>query len=162
MTAVRRRTTIGLSLGLTMGLLSGCGFIPIPGIVSHASTALTGFSYITTGKGTMDHLVSELTGEDCVLLRGFTDDPMCQPNGTAIASAEPAAPSQASPTAPIGFVGAPAATDPAFGLPPSVAVSTVSLRKPPEAAAATSVRDIMRQHLQDFTAANGHKAGAWR
>jgi len=53
--------------------LSGC--LPLP--VSIASTAISGMSYITTGKSSTDHVISASRKEDCALTNPVFGDPVC-------------------------------------------------------------------------------------
>ena len=53
--------------------VSGC--IPLP--VSIASTAISGLSYITTGKSSTDHVISATIEEDCALANPVFGEPVC-------------------------------------------------------------------------------------
>jgi hypothetical protein len=50
-------------------LLCGCAVVAVPPAVTIASYAVDGVSYIATGKSLTDHAISEIAGEDCVLMR---------------------------------------------------------------------------------------------
>lgn len=54
-------------------LLGGC--LPIP--VTIASTAISGISYVKTGKFSTDHILSAFVEQDCVLTRPITGEAMC-------------------------------------------------------------------------------------
>lgn len=118
--------------------MSACAGVPVA--VTAGTIAVDGFSYAATGKGTADHLISGLTGEDCAMLRGFNDKPVCRPNtSTLLADAG---------TAPI-----------ATGV--MVPVSA-GMRTLPSAAQANptpqpTIASIMRGHLRAFNMANGIK-----
>ncbi|NQW10839.1 MAG: SPOR domain-containing protein [Alphaproteobacteria bacterium] len=61
-------------------LLGGC--LPLP--ISIVSTALSGISYMASGKSTSDHLLSATVEKDCALTRPIFGDPVCReigPNG---------------------------------------------------------------------------------
>lgn len=57
--------------------LSGCA--AIPPAFDYASMALTGATYISTGKGPSDHAISYVAEKDCSLLRLLVFKPMCIP-----------------------------------------------------------------------------------
>lgn len=57
--------------------LAGC--ISLPPIVNYASWAISGFTYVTTGKGPSDHAVSSIMKKDCSLLRALLMKPICIP-----------------------------------------------------------------------------------
>lgn len=54
-------------------LLGGC--LPIP--VTIASTAISGISYMKTGKFSADHVLSAFVEQDCVLSRPITGEAIC-------------------------------------------------------------------------------------
>lgn len=56
-------------------LLGGCA---LPPMVTVASLAADGMSYIATGKSVTDHAISGLTGEDCALLYVVDDGAICR------------------------------------------------------------------------------------
>jgi hypothetical protein len=58
--------------------LAGCA---LPPVITLASLAANGASYATTGKGTTDHAISAVVGEDCALIRIVRDEPFCDPDG---------------------------------------------------------------------------------
>ncbi len=66
---------------LSMLVLSGCA---LPPIVTVASLAANGVSYATTGKGTTDHAISAVAGEDCAILRAAKDEEICDPDGEVL------------------------------------------------------------------------------
>jgi hypothetical protein len=66
---------------LSMLVLSGCA---LPPIITIASLAANGVSYATTGKGTADHAISAVAGEDCALLRAARDKAICDPDGDVL------------------------------------------------------------------------------
>lgn len=55
--------------------LSGCA--SLPPVLNYASTALSGISYVVTGKGPSDHALSFATHKDCTLLRALALKPIC-------------------------------------------------------------------------------------
>jgi hypothetical protein len=55
-------------------ILGGC--LPIP--ISIASSAITGISYLTTGKSGTDHVISAAREEDCSLTNPLFGDDICQ------------------------------------------------------------------------------------
>ena len=56
-------------------VLGGCA---MPPVVTLASLAADGVSYVTTGKSVSDHGISAATSHDCALMRPvFTGKPMC-------------------------------------------------------------------------------------
>jgi len=57
--------------------LGGC--LPLP--IAIASTALSGISYVTTGKSTSDHVLSAAMEEDCALTRPVFGEPVCREVG---------------------------------------------------------------------------------
>lgn len=70
-------------------LLGGCA----ESAFTIASLAVSGVSYITTGKDVSDHALSAMVGQDCAMLRVVQDKPIChdyerEPDrGTAVALA---------------------------------------------------------------------------
>lgn len=66
---------------LSMLVLSGCA---LPPIITVASLAANGVSYATTGKGTADHAISAVAGEDCAILRAASDEAICDPDGEVL------------------------------------------------------------------------------
>lgn len=58
--------------------LSGCG---LPPILSLASYALDGISYLTSGKSVTEHALSAVTSEDCALFRVVMGTPVCRMGG---------------------------------------------------------------------------------
>lgn len=63
-------------------LVSGCGVMPvIPPLLTYfgyIKTAVDGVSYVTTQKGTTDHVISYVREEDCALHRIVMDDDICK------------------------------------------------------------------------------------
>ena len=58
--------------------LNNCAvFTIIPPAVQYASTAATIISYMTTSKGTSDHVVSVVMDQDCALHRALTRGKIC-------------------------------------------------------------------------------------
>ena len=55
--------------------LSGC--VSLPPLLNYASMALSGISYMATGKGPSDHALSIATKKDCTLLRALALKPVC-------------------------------------------------------------------------------------
>ncbi len=88
-----RRLVFSFALPLLAGFaLAGCA---APPVVSLATSVVTGASYILTGKGPGDHLLSLATGRECDALRAFRDkpfSPICRRPAppVALAAAQPA------------------------------------------------------------------------
>lgn len=59
-----------------LSILSGCSVSPS---VDAASWTVGGISYLLTGKGTMDHAVSAMAGQDCAMLRAIKNEHVCVP-----------------------------------------------------------------------------------
>ena len=55
--------------------LSGC--VSLPPMLNYASMALSGISYVATGKGPSDHALSFATHKDCTLMRALILKPIC-------------------------------------------------------------------------------------
>ena len=55
--------------------LSGC--VSLPPMLNYASMALSGISYVATGKGPSDHALSFATHKDCTLMRIVLLKPIC-------------------------------------------------------------------------------------
>ena len=55
--------------------ISGC--VSLPPVLNYASMALSGISYVATGKGPSDHALSFATHRDCTLLRAMVLKPIC-------------------------------------------------------------------------------------
>ncbi len=67
-----------LLLILCAGVLSNCALLAvIPPAVQYASTALSVISYVATGKGTSDHMLSAVTDKDCALHRMLMEKEIC-------------------------------------------------------------------------------------
>jgi hypothetical protein len=60
---------------LVLAGLNGCAVLP-PAVL-YAAYSATGVTYITTGKGPLDHLVSEVREEDCAFLRVMQNGKIC-------------------------------------------------------------------------------------
>ena len=60
---------------------SGCAVVPTA--FSAGAMVANGISYAATGKGTADHILSGLSGQDCAILRGLGEDPVCREVETA-------------------------------------------------------------------------------
>ncbi|MFO1435994.1 MAG: SPOR domain-containing protein [Gammaproteobacteria bacterium] len=56
-------------------LLFGCA--GLPPAIKLGSLALTGMSYIVTGKGPSDHVISAVANQDCALFRVVEAQPVC-------------------------------------------------------------------------------------
>ena len=68
----------GIYLLLCAVALNNCAvFTIIPPAVQYASTAATIISYMTTSKGTSDHVVSAVVDQDCALHRALTGGKIC-------------------------------------------------------------------------------------
>lgn len=77
-----RATTAGLAVALTIGTALAASCATVPSALKYGSLALTGASYLATGKGTSDHLLSALVERDCALLRLVQDRPVCTDRGS--------------------------------------------------------------------------------
>ena len=73
--AVTRKTQRLVLILMACLWLSGCA--SLPPVIHYASMALSGVSYIATGKGPSDHALSFATHKDCTLLRALTLKPVC-------------------------------------------------------------------------------------
>ena len=89
-----------------LGILTGCFIAPVATTVSYLtsisllqSTAITGVSYVTTGKGVSDHVVSGITGQDCQVLNVINDKSICQAYPTDQPQMKNGSASEASPIA---------------------------------------------------------------
>lgn len=56
-------------------VIAGC--VSLPASVQIASLAVSGISYVATGKGPSDHLLSAIIDKDCALLRIVRSRPVC-------------------------------------------------------------------------------------
>lgn len=75
-----RRYPLNILSGLFLaGTLAGCA----SPAVFMASQAVTGVSYLTTGKGTTDHVLSAAMAEDCALHRAINGDAVCRSEAEA-------------------------------------------------------------------------------
>ncbi len=60
--------------------LSNCAaVVAVPIGITYVSTAASVVSYMTTGKGASDHVISAVSEQDCALHRAFTEDDICSP-----------------------------------------------------------------------------------
>ena len=67
---------VAVSVGLCT-MLAGC--LPfLPPVMSAASLGVSGFSVLTTGKSTSDHIVSAANGKNCALHRLLFLNPICR------------------------------------------------------------------------------------
>ena len=57
--------------------LGGC--VSLPPVLHYASMAVSGISYVATGKGPSDHALSIAARKDCSLLRALAIKPICIP-----------------------------------------------------------------------------------
>ncbi|MFP6746148.1 MAG: hypothetical protein VCD66_00920 [Alphaproteobacteria bacterium] len=78
-----------LFLILCAVVLSNCALLAvIPPAVQYASTALSVMSYVATGKGTSDHVLSVLTEKDCALHRFLMETEICTEEVIAVMVAD--------------------------------------------------------------------------
>ncbi len=64
--------------------LSNCiGIAAVPPAVTYFSAGATVVSYMTTGKGTSDHVISAIVEKDCALHRALLQDEICSPEDAA-------------------------------------------------------------------------------
>ena len=63
------------SLIFMLPLMTGCAIIPP--FVSYISTGASALSYVATGKGTSDHVISAVYDEDCALHRFVSEEDIC-------------------------------------------------------------------------------------
>lgn len=83
----------GLTGGMVLVISALCGCAALPPAVKLGTLALSGMSYIVTGKGPSDHVISAIAEQDCALLRVIQDRPVCvanlpQPGVPTVAAAE--------------------------------------------------------------------------
>lgn len=69
-----RQSLAGVVLGVSAAI-AGCA--ALPPIVQMGSLALSGMSYLVTGKGPSDHVISAVAEQDCALLRVVRGQPIC-------------------------------------------------------------------------------------
>lgn len=69
-------------------LLGGCALPPALEVLSLGSTAANGVSLAVSDRTATDHIVSEATGEDCIMFRILFGKPACQPPVDAGTSGE--------------------------------------------------------------------------
>ncbi|MCG3200406.1 MAG: hypothetical protein NFCOHLIN_00258 [Gammaproteobacteria bacterium] len=94
----------GRTCGAALLATGVCGCAALPPALKLGTLALTGASYIVTGKGLSDHLISAIAEQDCALLRVAGDRPVCisaQPAMPAAAARE-SAPRRKARTTPAG------------------------------------------------------------
>ncbi len=72
---MRRYPIKALTALILAGSLAGCA----SPAVFVATQAASGVSYLTTGKGTTDHVISAALEEDCALHRAIRGNAVCQP-----------------------------------------------------------------------------------
>ena len=72
---------ISIAAALT-ALLSGCAGSPS---IDPVSLTFTGFSYLLTGKGAMDHAFSAMSGRDCNMVRVAKGEKTCVPRDEDVA-----------------------------------------------------------------------------
>jgi hypothetical protein len=60
--------------------------VAVPPIIQYVSAAATIVSYVATGKGTSDHVISVLTEQDCALHRALFEAEICFEDIQTIAS----------------------------------------------------------------------------
>ena len=78
-----------LSLFLCAVVLSNCAaVVAVPPIIQYVSGAATIVSYVATGKGTSDHVISVLTEQDCALHRALFEAEICFEDIQTIAMTE--------------------------------------------------------------------------
>lgn len=65
-----------------LGMLSGCSVSPM---VDAASWTVDGVSYLLTGKATMDHAVSAMARQDCMMIRMIKHEIICVPRDEDVA-----------------------------------------------------------------------------
>ena len=64
--------------------LSNCvTLIAIPPAIQYVSVVATVVSYVATGKGTSDHVISAVVDQDCALHRALLEDEICTENPVA-------------------------------------------------------------------------------
>jgi len=63
-----------------------------PPIITVASLALSGVSYVETGKTLPDHALSSVSQRDCIMFRAAKGEQVCQIDETDVAAADGAAP----------------------------------------------------------------------
>jgi hypothetical protein len=132
--------------------LTGCA---LPPALAIASAALSGTSYLTTGKSPSDHVLSVATDSDCDFLRALATvprTPLCITNQpTQVAAADP------EPTSPVMEPGwdltAVAAVAPAAGPAPTVPAMNSGTMALPADAAATIAEAIARRDARAVNAA---------
>ncbi len=79
----RKALKLSALAGLLMSL-SGC-IIAVPPAIQLASLALDGVSYATTGKSVTDHAISNVTNQDCAMLRSLQGDNICSDKQVEVA-----------------------------------------------------------------------------
>lgn len=92
----RRR---GWMCGAALLATGVCGCTALPPALKLGTLALTGASYIVTGKGPSDHVISAIAEQDCALLRVVRDTPICiayRPSSTATVASRERSPAPAT------------------------------------------------------------------
>lgn len=143
------RTLLSL---IALVALNACA---LPPALTIASAALSGTSYLTTGKSPSDHVMSVATNSDCDFLRALATvprTPLCITNQpTQVAAADP------EPTAPVIEPGwdlaAVAAVVPVAGPAPTVAATNTGTMALPADAAAAIAEAIARRDARASDAA---------
>ena len=73
-------------------VLSNCAaVVAVPPIIQYVSTAASLVSYVATGKGTSDHVISAITEQDCALHRVLFEEEICSEATQTIAMTDSAA-----------------------------------------------------------------------
>jgi hypothetical protein len=131
--------------------LTGCA---LPPALTIASVALSGTSYLTTGKGPTDHVLSVATDSDCDFLRTLATvprTPLCITNPSTEVAALPIPP---VPVIEPGWdLTAVAAVAPAAGPAPTVPAMNVGTMALPAGAAAAIAEAIARRDARAVDAA---------
>jgi hypothetical protein len=65
-----------------LGMLSGCSVSPA---IDAASWTVDGVSYLLTGKATVDHAVSAMARQDCMMIRMIKHEIVCVPRDEDVA-----------------------------------------------------------------------------
>ena len=71
-----------LAVAIFMCMVSGCSVSPA---VDAASWTIDGVSYLLTGKATMDHAVSAMARQDCMIIRMIKNEMVCVPRDEDVA-----------------------------------------------------------------------------
>jgi len=88
----RSKSMRALSFILCAVVLSNCAaVVAVPPIIQYVSTAASLVSYVATGKGTSDHVISAITEQDCALHRALFEEEICFEETQTIAMTDAAA-----------------------------------------------------------------------